>query len=44
MFRWWFAPSNRPAQATENLALFRRETYPELKQQLRHRYPKHDWR
>jgi ATP-dependent helicase HrpB len=28
------APSNRPVQVTENLALFWRETYPKLKQQL----------
>jgi ATP-dependent helicase HrpB len=38
------AASNRPAQATESLALFRRETYPKLKQQLQRRYPKHDLR
>jgi ATP-dependent helicase HrpB len=38
------APSNRPLQVTENLALFWRETYPKLKQQLRRRYPKHEWR
>lgn len=38
------APSNRPVQVTENLALFWRETYPKLKQQLQRRYPKHEWR
>jgi ATP-dependent helicase HrpB len=38
------APSNRPVQVTENLALFWRETYPKLKLQLQRRYPKHDWR
>jgi ATP-dependent helicase HrpB len=38
------APNNRPVQVTENLALFWRETYPKLKQQLKRRYPKHDWR
>ncbi|HEY2988260.1 MAG TPA: ATP-dependent helicase HrpB [Candidatus Binatia bacterium] len=38
------APSNRPVQVTENLALFWRETYPKLKQQLKRRYPKHEWR
>ncbi|MGE5303568.1 MAG: ATP-dependent helicase HrpB [Alphaproteobacteria bacterium] len=38
------APSNRPVQVTENLSLFWRETYPKLKQQLRRRYPKHEWR
>jgi ATP-dependent helicase HrpB len=29
---------------TENLAAFWRETYPQLKQQLQRRYPKHEWR
>ncbi|HYJ15415.1 MAG TPA: ATP-dependent helicase HrpB [Candidatus Limnocylindria bacterium] len=38
------APSNRPVQVTENLAIFWRETYPQLKQQLQRRYPKHEWR
>jgi ATP-dependent helicase HrpB len=38
------APSNRPVQVTENLAVFWRETYPKLKQELQRKYPKHDWR
>jgi ATP-dependent helicase HrpB len=38
------APNNRPVQITENLAVFWRETYPKLKQELQRRYPKHDWR
>jgi ATP-dependent helicase HrpB len=38
------APNNRPVQVTENLAIFWRETYPKLKQQLQRRYPKHEWR
>ena len=38
------APSNRPVQVTENLADFWRNTYPQLKQQLQRRYPKHEWR
>jgi ATP-dependent helicase HrpB len=38
------APSNRPVQVTENLAAFWRDTYPQLKQQLQRRYPKHEWR
>ena len=38
------APSNRPVQATENLEIFWRETYPKLKQQLQRKYPKHEWR
>jgi ATP-dependent helicase HrpB len=38
------APSNRPVQITENLAVFWRETYPKLKQELQRKYPKHKWR
>ncbi|HXG50010.1 MAG TPA: ATP-dependent helicase HrpB [candidate division Zixibacteria bacterium] len=38
------APSNRPVQVTENLSAFWRDTYPKLKQQLRRRYPRHEWR
>jgi ATP-dependent helicase HrpB len=38
------APSNRPVQVTENLSTFWRETYPKLKQQLKRKYPKHEWR
>jgi ATP-dependent helicase HrpB len=38
------APNNRPVQITENLALFWRETYPKLKQELQRKYPKHEWR
>ena len=38
------APSNRPVQVTDNLAVFWRDTYPKLKQQLQRRYPKHEWR
>ena len=38
------APNNRPVQITENLALFCRETYPKLKQELQRKYPKHEWR
>lgn len=38
------APSNRPVQITENLAVFWRETYPKLKQELQRKYPKHEWR
>jgi ATP-dependent helicase HrpB len=38
------APNNRPVQVTENLAIFWRETYPKLKQELQRRYPKHEWR
>ncbi|HEU4340722.1 MAG TPA: ATP-dependent helicase HrpB [Candidatus Binatia bacterium] len=38
------APSNRPLQVTDNLSGFWRETYPKLKQELRRKYPKHEWR
>jgi ATP-dependent helicase HrpB len=38
------APNNRPVQVTENLSAFWRETYPKLKQELKRRYPKHEWR
>jgi ATP-dependent helicase HrpB len=38
------APSNRPVQITDNLSVFWRETYPKIKQELRRRYPKHEWR
>jgi ATP-dependent helicase HrpB len=38
------APSNRPVQVTENLSVFWRDTYPKLKQELRCKYPKHEWR
>jgi ATP-dependent helicase HrpB len=38
------APNNRPVQITENLSAFWRETYPKLKQELRRKYPKHEWR
>ncbi len=37
------APSNRPVQVTDDLESFWRRTYPELRKQLRGRYPKHDW-
>ncbi|HXV84252.1 MAG TPA: ATP-dependent helicase C-terminal domain-containing protein, partial [Candidatus Binatia bacterium] len=37
------APSDRPLQMTENLAVFWRDTYPKLKPQLQRKYPKHEW-
>ena len=37
------APSNRPVQVTDDLASFWRSTYPEVRKQLRGRYPKHAW-
>jgi len=38
------APNQRPVQVTQNLANFWKETYPKLKQELRRKYPKHEWR
>lgn len=37
------APSNRPVQITEDLESFWQRTYPEVRKQLRGRYPKHPW-
>lgn len=38
------APNFRPAQVTDDLEGFWERTYPELKKELRRRYPKHEWR
>ncbi len=38
------APNQRPVQVTEDLPGFWREHYPEVKKQLKGRYPKHEWR
>jgi ATP-dependent helicase HrpB len=37
------APSGRPVQVTTDLESFWRRTYPEVRKQLRARYPRHDW-
>ncbi|MFN8544358.1 MAG: ATP-dependent helicase HrpB [Candidatus Binatia bacterium] len=37
------APNQRPVQVTDDLASFWRTTYPEVRKQLRGRYPKHAW-
>jgi ATP-dependent helicase HrpB len=37
------APSQRPVQITDDLESFWRRTYPEVRKQLRGRYPKHHW-
>jgi ATP-dependent helicase HrpB len=37
------APNHRPVQITDDLASFWRRTYPEVRKQLRGRYPKHHW-
>ncbi len=36
-------PNYRPQQITNDLASFWRNTYPEIKKELRRRYPKHAW-
>lgn len=38
------APNYRPVQTTSDLAGFWKGLYPELKKELRRRYPKHEWR
>ncbi|MCB9797003.1 MAG: ATP-dependent helicase HrpB [Alphaproteobacteria bacterium] len=37
------APNQRPAQVTRDLASFWASTYPEVRKELRGRYPKHAW-
>jgi ATP-dependent helicase HrpB len=37
------APNQRPVQITDDLESFWRTTYPEVRKQLRGRYPKHAW-
>ncbi|MEM7808698.1 MAG: ATP-dependent helicase C-terminal domain-containing protein, partial [Planctomycetota bacterium] len=37
------APNMRPQQVTDDLASFWRNTYPQVRKDLRARYPKHDW-
>ncbi|MCB9744086.1 MAG: ATP-dependent helicase HrpB [Alphaproteobacteria bacterium] len=37
------APNHRPAQLTQDLASFWANTYPEVRKDLRGRYPKHAW-
>lgn len=37
------APNGRPAQVTQDLASFWRQTYAEVRKELRQRYPKHPW-
>lgn len=37
-------PNQRPLQVTSDLANFWKTLYPELRNELRRRYPKHEWR
>ena len=37
-------PNFRPVQVTDDLAGFWQNTYPEVRKELRRRYPKHKWR
>lgn len=37
------APNHRPQQITDNLESFWRNTYPEIRKELRARYPRHAW-
>ncbi|MEN8170156.1 MAG: ATP-dependent helicase HrpB [Pseudomonadota bacterium] len=37
------SPAQRPIQVTQDLASFWRNTYPEVKKELKGRYPKHPW-
>jgi ATP-dependent helicase HrpB len=38
------APSQRPVQVTDDLENFWTNSYPQIKKDLRGRYPKHEWR
>ena len=37
------APNHRPQQVTRDLVSFWRTTYPQVRKELRARYPKHAW-
>jgi ATP-dependent helicase HrpB len=37
------SPAQRPIQVTQDLAGFWQRTYPEVKKELKGRYPRHPW-
>ena len=37
-------PNHRPVQTTTDISRFWKESYPDIKKQLKGRYPKHEWR
>jgi ATP-dependent helicase HrpB len=37
------APNHRPQQVTDDLASFWANTYPQIRKELRARYPRHSW-
>jgi ATP-dependent helicase HrpB len=37
------APNHRPQQVTDDLASFWANTYPEVRRELKRRYPRHAW-
>ena len=37
------APNGRPVQVTQDLRSFWNRTYPEVRKELRGRYPRHPW-
>ncbi len=38
------APNHRPVQITRDLNTFWQEAYPKIRQELKRKYPKHEWR
>jgi len=38
------APNQRPVQITKDLSGFWRDHYPRIRQELRRKYPKHEWK